>query len=59
MWKPHHDTILIFFNHAVYTAAHYSEGDKSKVVAGCVVHEEKLCIIGNNHYMPALLSLSM
>jgi hypothetical protein len=43
----------------IYTAAHYSKGDKSKVVAGCVVHEEKLYIIGNNHYMPALLSLAM
>jgi hypothetical protein len=34
-------------------------GDKSKLVAGCVVHEEKLYIIANNHYMPALLSLAM
>jgi hypothetical protein len=43
----------------IYTAANYSLGDKSKVVAGCVVHEEKLYIIGNNHYMPALLPLAM
>ena len=43
----------------IYTAAHYSVWDKSKVVAGCVVHKEKLYIIGNNHYMPALLFLAM
>ena len=51
--------ILLTCCATIYTVAHYSVEDKSKVVAGCVVHEEKPYIVGNNHYMPALLSLAM